>query len=144
MDRRTGYHSKSFLTGPMKNHENEIIGIFQLLNATAPATGIVGEFSIEDQQLIRSLASPAAIALTNRLLITHLEHLFASLIQLINRAIGEKSPHTGQHCDRVPVLTMMLADAVSACKVGPLKEFTMTEKDRYELKIAGLLHDCGK
>ena len=39
---------------------------------------------------------------------------------------------------------MMLADAVSSCRVGPLKEFTMTEKDRYELKIAGLLHDCGK
>jgi HD-GYP domain-containing protein (c-di-GMP phosphodiesterase class II) len=144
MDRRTGYRSKSFLTVPMKNHENEIIGILQLLNATDPATGIVGEFSIEDQQLVESLASQTAIALTNRLLITHLEHLFESLIQLINRAIGEKSPHTGQHCDRVPVLTMMLADAVSACKVGPLKEFTMTEKDRYELKIAGLLHDCGK
>src|SRR5262249_45396718 len=70
--------------------------------------------------------------------------LFESLIRLINQAIGDKSPHTGQHCDRVPVLTMMLADAVSACKVGPLREFTMTEKDRYELKIAGLLHDCGK
>jgi HD-GYP domain-containing protein (c-di-GMP phosphodiesterase class II) len=144
MDRRIGYRSKSFLTVPMKNHENEIIGVLQLLNATDPATGIVGEFSIEDQQLVESLASQAAIALTNRLLITHLEHLFESLIRLINRAIGEKSPHTGQHCDRVPVLTMMLADAVSACKIGPLKDFTMTEKDRYELKIAGLLHDCGK
>jgi HD-GYP domain-containing protein (c-di-GMP phosphodiesterase class II) len=144
MDRRTGYRSKSFLTVPMKNHENEIIGILQLLNATDKATGTVVEFSMEDQQLVESLASQAAIALTNRLLISHLEHLFESLIQLINRAIDDKSPHTGQHCDRVPVLTMMLADAVSACQVGPLKDFTMTDKDRYELKIAGLLHDCGK
>jgi HD-GYP domain-containing protein (c-di-GMP phosphodiesterase class II) len=128
----------------MKNHGNEIIGILQLLNATDPATGIVGEFSIEDQQLVESLASQAAIALTNRLLISHLEQLFESLIQLINRAIDDKSPHTGRHCDRVPELTLMLADAVSGCKVGPLKEFAMTEKDRYELKIAGLLHDCGK
>ncbi len=144
MDKRTGYRSKSFLTVPMKNHENEIIGILQLLNATDPETGSVTEFSMEDQQLVESLASQAAIALTNRLLISHLEHLFESLIQLINRAIDDKSPHTGQHCDRVPVLTMMLADAVSSCKIGPLKEFSMTEKDRYELKIAGLLHDCGK
>ncbi len=144
MDKRTGYRSKSFLTVPMKNHENEIIGILQLLNATDPETGSVIEFSMEDQQLVESLASQAAIALTNRLLISHLEHLFESLIQLINRAIDDKSPHTGQHCDRVPVLTMMLADAVSSCKIGPLKEFSMTEKDRYELKIAGLLHDCGK
>jgi hypothetical protein len=44
----------------------------------------------------------------------------------------------------VPVLTMMLAEAASSCQVGPLKSFAMSERDRYELKIAGLLHDCGK
>jgi hypothetical protein len=44
----------------------------------------------------------------------------------------------------VPALTMLLAEAVNRCDAGPLKDFTMTERDRYELKIAGLLHDCGK
>jgi hypothetical protein len=39
---------------------------------------------------------------------------------------------------------MLLAEAVNDVKVGPLSEFSMTDKDRYELKIAGLLHDCGK
>jgi len=58
--------------------------------------------------------------------------------------IDDKSPHTGKHCDRVPVLTMMIADAADSCTVGPLKDFAMTEEDRYTLKIAGLLHDCGK
>src|SRR5262249_52736856 len=143
-DKKTGYRSKSFLTVPMKNHENEIIGILQLLNATDPGTGTVTDFSVEDQQLAESLASQAAIALTNRLLITHLENLFESFISLINRAIDDKSPYTGKHCDRVPMLTMMLADAAARCKVGPLKDFEMTDKDRYELKIAGLVHDCGK
>src|SRR5207249_4619619 len=99
---------------------------------------------IEDQQLVESLASQAAIALTNRLLVNHLENLFESFINLINQVIDDKSPHTGKHCDRVPILTMMLADAAASCDVGPLKGFSMTEKDRYELKIAGLLHDCGK
>src|SRR5438552_16517192 len=117
-DAKSGYRSKSFLTVPMKNHENEIIGILQLLNATDPVTGEVIEFSIEDQQLAESLASQAAIALTNRLLINHLEHLFESFIHLINGVIDDKSPHTGEHCDRVPILTMMLADAVNACKLG--------------------------
>jgi len=144
IDKKIGYRSKSFLTVPMKNHEDEIIGVLQLLNATDPYTGSVIEFSIEDQQLAESLASQAAITLTNRLLINHLEHLFESFIQVINKAIDDKSPHTGKHCDRVPILTMMLADAVDACDVGPLKHFTMTQKDRYELRIAGLLHDCGK
>ncbi len=143
-DSKTGYRSKSFLTVPMKNHENEIIGVLQLLNAQDPASGEVVPFSASDQRLAESLASQAAIALTNRMLINQLEQLFESFINLINTAIDEKSPYTGGHCQRVPVLTMLLAEAVNATKSGPLSDFNMTEKDRYELKIAGLLHDCGK
>jgi len=143
-DKRTGYRSTSFLTVPMKNHEGEIIGVLQLLNATDPATGLVTTFNEEDQRLAESLASQAAIALTNRLLIQQLEVLFESLIELINTAIDDKSPYTGGHCKRVPVLTMMLAEAAHETRSGPLAEFRMNDKDRYELKIAGLLHDCGK
>lgn len=143
-DKRTGYRSKSFLTVPMKNHENEIIGVLQLINAKNPLTGEVVAFSGADQNLVESLASQAAIALTNRLLINHLETLFESFINMINAAIDDKSPYTGGHCERVPELTMMLADAAVNCTVGPFKDFSMSERDRYELKIAGLLHDCGK
>ena len=35
-DKKTGYRSKSFLTVPMKNHENEIIGVLQLINCSGP------------------------------------------------------------------------------------------------------------
>ncbi len=143
-DTKTGYRSQSFLTVPMKNHENEIIGVLQLINAKDRDNGKVQPFSAVDQRLAESLASQAAIALTQRLLINHLEELFESFISLINTAIDDKSPYTGGHCNRVPELTMMLADAVTKSNVGPLKSFTMTERDRYELRIAGLLHDCGK
>jgi len=143
-DKRTGYRSTSFLTVPMKNHEGNIIGVLQLLNATDPGTGRVTTFVEEDQRLAESLASQAAIALTNRLLIQQLEVLFESLIELINTAIDEKSPYTGGHCKRVPTLTMMLAEAAHEARSGPLAAFQMSDKDRYELKIAGLLHDCGK
>ncbi len=143
-DRKTGYGSHSFLTVPMKNHENEIIGVLQLINAKNLASGKVQPFSASDQHLAESLASQAAIALTNRLLINHLEVLFESFISLINAAIDDKSLYTGGHCNRVPELTMMLADAVTKTRIGPLKDFAMTERDRYELRIAGLLHDCGK
>ena len=105
---------------------------------------MVVPFTFEDQRLAESLASQAAIALTNRMLITQLEMLFESLIGLINTAIDDKSPYTGGHCKRVPALTMMLAEAAALSIDGPLAEFKMTDKDRYELKIAGLLHDCGK
>jgi HD-GYP domain-containing protein (c-di-GMP phosphodiesterase class II) len=143
-DKKTGYRSKSFLTVPMKNHENEIIGVLQLINATHPGSGEIVAFSPSDQRLAESLASQAAIALTNRMLIIQLEELFESFINLMNSAIDEKSPYTGGHCQRVPQLTMMIAEAVNGVDEGPLASFSMSEKDRYELKIAGLLHDCGK
>jgi len=143
-DKKTGYRSKSFLTVPMKNHENEIIGVLQLINSQAPVSAEVVAFSNSDQRLAESLASQAAIALTNRQLINQLEVLFESFIAMINTAIDEKSPYTGGHCQRVPELTMMLAEAVNETKAGPLSDFVMSDKDRYELKIAGLLHDCGK
>ncbi len=142
-DARTGYRSQSFLTVPMKDHTGAVIGVLQLINAK-DSGGRVHAFTHADQQLVESLASQAAIVLTNRQLVEQLETLFESLINLINSAIDEKSPYTGGHCDRVPVLTMMLAEAASRVSVGPLADFSMSEKDRYELKIAGLLHDCGK
>ncbi len=143
-DSKTGYRSKSFLTVPMRNHEHEIIGVLQLINAQDPRSGDIVAFSASDQRLAESLASQAAIAIANRMLINQLEHLFESFITLINTAIDEKSPHTGGHCQRVPALTMLLAEAVNETKEGPLSDFHMSDKDRYELKIAGLLHDCGK
>ena len=143
-DKKTGYRSTSFLTVPMRDHENEIIGVLQLLNRIDPQNGKVTEFSDFDQRLAESLASQAAIALTNRNLILQLEQLFESFINVMNTAIDEKSPYTGGHCQRVPTLTMMLAEAVNRTTEGPLADFRMTDKDRYELKIAGLLHDCGK
>ena len=143
-DSKTGYRSKSFLTVPMKNHANEIIGVLQLINAQDLATGEIVPFSASDQRLAESLASQAAIALTNRMLINQLEQLFESFINMINTAIDEKSPYTGGHCARVPTLTMLLAEAVNQTRQGALAGFNMSDKDRYELKIAGLLHDCGK
>jgi HD-GYP domain-containing protein (c-di-GMP phosphodiesterase class II) len=143
-DAKTGYRSRSFLTVPMRNHEDEVIGVLQLINAKDRETGEIVPFSKDDQQLLESLASQAAIALTNRRLIGQLEQLFEAFIQLINSAIDDKSAYTGGHCARVPALTMMLAEAVNRTSQGPLKDFIMNEQDRRELRIAGLLHDCGK
>lgn len=143
-DQKTGYRSQSFLTIPMKNHENEIIGVLQLLNALDPVTGAIIPFSKENQHLVESLASQAAVALTNHKLIDGLKHLFESFIELIADAIDEKSPYTGGHCRRVPELAMLLAEASNRCTSGPLSGFQMDEKQMYEMRIASWLHDCGK
>ncbi|MES2502513.1 MAG: HD domain-containing phosphohydrolase [Pseudomonadota bacterium] len=143
-DAKMGYRSQSFLTVPMMNHENEIIGVLQLINAIDPLTKQIIPFSDSHQRLVESLASQAAVALTNQNLINGLKDLFESFIKLIADAIDEKSPYTGGHCQRVPELTMMLAEAAINTSTGPFRDFTMTEKEVYELKIAAWLHDCGK
>ena len=143
-DKSSGYRSKSFLTMPLKNHENEIIGVMQLINATDKNTGEVISFTPEVQEQVESIASQGAVALTNKRLVEELKTLFESFIKLIATAIDKKSPYTGGHCARVPLITMMLADAVEKVDYGKFKDFAMTEDERYELYIAGWLHDCGK
>ncbi len=143
-DEKTGYHSQSFLTIPMKNHEAEVIGVLQLINAIDIDTQEIIPFSAANQSLVESLASQAAVAMTNQNLIEGLKGLFEAFIELMAEAIDQKSPYTGGHCRRVPELTMMLGQAAIDTKIGPLKDFTLNEKEFYELKIAGWLHDCGK
>ena len=149
-DTQNNYRCESLLTVPMLNHEGELIGVLQLINAIDPQAKAIGNdqqiraFSVTDQGFIEALASQAAIALSNQELIFQLENLFESLVNLINIGIDEKSPNTGRHCQHVPELTMMLAEAVHRHQEGPLKDFHMTDRDRRELWLAGLLHDCGK
>ena len=143
-DEKTGYHSKSFLTVPLKNHEDEIIGVLQLLNAQKNKSKKIIEFSEDIQGKVEALASQAAVAITNKNLIKDLENLFESFIKLIASAIDAKSPYTGGHCERVPEITMMLAEAVQKTKNGPFADFKLSDQEMYELKIAAWLHDCGK
>ena len=143
-DEKTGYHSQSFLTVPLKNHEDEIIGVLQLLNAQNNNTKKIIPFGSDIQEMVEALASQAAVAITNKNLIKDLEALFESFIKLIASAIDAKSPYTGGHCARVPEITMLLAKAVQETIDGPFADISFTDKEMYELKIAAWLHDCGK
>ncbi len=105
-DNKTGYRSKSFLTVPLKNHEDDIIGVMQLINAR-DGEGNVISFTQEMQNQVESIASQGAVALTNKKLVEELKTLFEAFIKLIAVAIDKKSPYTGGHCERVPVITMM-------------------------------------
>ena len=143
-DEKTGYHSQSFLTVPLKNHEDEIIGVLQLLNAQTQNSKNIIAFTSDIQEMVEALASQAAVAITNKNLIKDLEALFESFIKLIASAIDAKSPYTGGHCARVPEITILLAKAVQNTIDGPFADISFTDKEMYELKIAAWLHDCGK
>jgi HD-GYP domain-containing protein (c-di-GMP phosphodiesterase class II) len=143
-DARNNYRSRSFLTIPLVNREDYVIGVLQLLNAVDPRTGALSAFSSEQQTIVEALASQAGIALDNQILLDGQRELLESFIQMIAAAIDAKSPYTGGHCERVPVLTLMLAESACQAKDGPLAGFELSPEEWYELKIAAWLHDCGK
>ena len=143
-DERMGYRSTSFLTVPLKNHEDKVTGVLQLINATDPESGEVVPFPAELQPIIEALASQAAVAIDNQGLLDGQRILLESFIRLIAGAIDKKSPYTGAHCQRVPVISEMLAKAACAASEGPFMDFDLDEEAFYELYIAAWLHDCGK
>jgi len=142
-DAKTGYRSKSFLTVPLKNYENQVIGVLQLINARDEKDAVI-PFGADITPMIEALSSQAAVALDNQRLIEAQKTLFKSFIQVIAGSIDAKSPYTGGHCNRVPALTNLLAKAACEATEGPFADFTLTEDEWYELEVAGGLHDCGK
>ena len=142
-DARTGYRSTSFLTVPLKNHADEVIGVLQLINALDEHCKVI-PFSAEITPLVVTLASQAAMTLDNQMLLDAQKRLLLAFIQLLAGAIDAKSPYTGGHCRRVPHLTEMLAKAAQESNSGPLASFSLNEDQWYELEVAAGLHDCGK
>lgn len=143
-DERNRYRSKSFLTIPMLNNSDEVIGVLQLINAVDRETGQVVAFDPNVQQIVEALASQAAIALDNEQLLRSQRRLMEAFIQLIAESIDAKSAYTGGHCERVPLITEMLTQAACDATEGPFADFDLTDAEWYELKIAAWLHDCGK
>jgi len=143
-DAHTGYRSKSMLVVPMRNHENDIIGVVQLLNAIDGKSGSIVPFSAESQMMAESLASQAAVALSKNRLIQDLEVLLQSFITTIATAIDEKSPYTGGHVRRVADLTMAIAEKINAQESGPFAGRRFSDDEMQELHFAAWLHDVGK
>lgn len=142
-DERNGYRSQSMLTIPLLNHAQEVIGVLQLINAREVDTGRVIPFGDRVVPVIVALGSYAAIALNNQILVQDLKNLLDAFIKTIARAIDAKSPHTSAHCQRVPLLTELIAKA--ACEdESRFREFDLDDDGWYELRVASWLHDCGK
>lgn len=143
-DSSTGYHSTSFLTVPMKNHQDRVIGVLQLINATDPNSGKVIPFGPDLQSIIEALASLAAVALENQQLIEAQEKFFDSFIQTIASAIDAKSPYTGSHNQRVPELAKMIISRAAKMGEGVYADFTIDTDEMRALHIGAWMHDCGK
>jgi len=124
---------------PLKNRNNEVIGMlcinYKVSNQHSHQTSIA---------FIEALSGFAAVTLESRQMLKMQEDLLNSFIKLIAGAIDSKSPYTGGHCQRVPEITFMLAQAACDSKEGPYKDFKLNDKEWQALEIACWLHDCGK
>ncbi|MFQ5344700.1 MAG: HD domain-containing phosphohydrolase [Mariprofundus sp.] len=143
-DQQNGYRTRSMLAVPLINQQAELVGVLQLINATDQSTKEIEDFSAISQELAEALASLAAVAITNNRLTDELQVLIESFIAVISKAIDEKSAYTGGHCRRVPEVSLLLAQAASDHDAGELADFKLTPEGMYEMKIASMLHDCGK
>lgn len=143
-DAGTGYRTQSMLVVPMRDHDQQVIGVLQLINAIDPAHGRVISFQAEDIDLLSALAAHAAVVIDNARLIRDTERLFAALVQVMASAIDERSPATAGHIRRVTDLTVALAEAVAACDTGALAGVRLSPEELDELRVAAYLHDVGK
>jgi HD-GYP domain-containing protein (c-di-GMP phosphodiesterase class II) len=152
-DAQFGYRTKSMLTVPMRNYNDEVVGAVQLINAKrAYETRLtvdtvereVVSFRPEDLEMIESIASQAAVALDNKTLLDSIQALFDGFVQASVTAIEQRDPTTAGHSGRVEALTSALARAVSGLGAGKYRDVHLTEDQLKELRYACLLHDFGK
>lgn len=141
-DATTGYHSESMLVIPLRDHEDNLIGVLQLINKKNDFGDIVA-FDFEDEELALSIGSQAAVALTKQKLIYDLEILLESFLHSINVAIEAKSPYTAGHIDRMVHLSVMLAKAISD-DTDKFSDKFYTHDEIKEIKFSALMHDVGK
>ena len=142
-DALNNYTTVSLLSIPLVNRKGYTIGVAQFVNPQ-DAKGKSISFTKDMQKEILSICNLATLVLENRKLSEDYGQLLESFIEVLARAIDAKSPYTGAHCQRVPVIARMLATAAVQEESGPLKDFEMSNDDWYALNIASWLHDCGK
>ena len=152
-DQQYGYRTKSMLTVPMRNYNNEVVGAVQLINAkrsfetkltVANVPDEVVSFRPEDLEMIESIASQAAVAIDNKNLLDSIQALFDGFVEASVTAIEQRDPSTAGHSGRVETLTTSLAGAVTKIDVGRYRDVFLSDDQLKELRYACLLHDFGK
>lgn len=134
-----GRQEFSLMVIPLKNRQEQAIGLILLAGPVMAAQEVAHLV-----YFLEALSGTAAISIENKQLVKNQKNLLESFIQVMASAIDAKSPHTGAHCQRVPELTKMLAQAACDAQEGPYQDFTLNALQWEEVHIGSWLHDCGK
>lgn len=152
-DQRFHYRTRSMVGIPLATREGEVLGVLQLINrksragvplADPVAAMEVLPFSPADVELLRSLASQAAVSLENSHLYEDIQHLFEGFVRAAVMAIEQRDPTTSGHSFRVADGTLALARRVERIERGQWAGARFSVEDMRELRYAALLHDFGK
>ncbi len=153
-DDKHNYHCRSMLTVPMKNHENQIIGVVQLINRKKNwkqklsleelKTDAVLPYDKYSEELVMAVAGQAAMAIQNNNLIRDIENLFEGFVTASVSAIESRDPTTSGHSFRVALLTTTLAEALNQTPNGKYGNIHFGVTQMREIRYASLLHDFGK
>ena len=153
-DADVGYRAKSMLVVPMKDHQDDVVGVLQLINRKSDPQGVIRDESSADEhvlpyetrevELVQSLAGQAAVSIENGQLYRDIENLFEGFIKAAVIAIDQRDPTTSGHSVRVATLTCDIAEVADRAGDGPFKDTAFTREQMKELRYAGLLHDFGK
>lgn len=142
-DELNGYATFSVLAIPLIGRKGNTLGIVEFINKL-DTNGKNIIFTSELQSELLAICKLLTVTLENKKLGEDYSLLLESFIEVLARAIDAKSPYTGAHCQRVPIIARLLASAVIDQDSGKYKDFTMSDTDLYTLHIASWLHDCGK
>ncbi len=129
---------------PLKNRQLEPIGVLCLVFDASTESADQANVEEEKIEFIRAVTGFSALTIESRKMAQAQKDLLEAFIKLIAGAIDEKSPYTGGHCQRVPVLTKMLAQAACDSNSPQFSDFNLQKEQWEELHIASWLHDCGK
>ncbi len=153
-DEKVGYRTQSMLVTPLTSSKGEVIGVLQLINkkrepkhkllAPSDFEHNVVPFDERSEELVRTLAAQAGIALENAILYDEIRKIFEGFVHASVDAIEARDPTTSGHSRRVADLTVGLAQAVERADSGPYRAVTWTREDMREIEYASLLHDFGK
>ncbi|NKC01000.1 MAG: GAF domain-containing protein [Pseudomonadales bacterium] len=143
-DEKNGYRTQSVLTLPMRDYRERVVGVLQFLNQVNPEDGVVVPFEEETAEILRAIASQAAMSVQKNALIEDINQLFESFVQASVKTIEQRDPSTSGHSFRVAETTVDLLQALPQSGNPRFTGLTFTPEHIREVRYAALLHDFGK
>jgi len=143
-DQQVGYRTRSMLVLPMRNHRDEIVGVLQFINRLDPVTGAPTSFGGELAELLKAVASQAAVSIQKNQLLGDIQQLFESFVLASVKAIEQRDPSTSGHSFRVAETTVALLTSLPRSGLGRFRGMAFGEEHLREVRYAALLHDFGK